>query len=146
MYKSTNGGTSWRISIPNLISDALVVDPKTPTTVFVGTWGAVYKSIDGGESWKRNTVGLPENQNVVGLAINPITPTILYAGTGSGVYISSNGGVSWSAINTGLTAPTVYSLAVNQIDPTIVYAGTGGGGLCVRQVRRFPVFLPPLTR
>jgi hypothetical protein len=124
----------------------LVVDPTTPTTLFAGTNGAVYKSIDSGESWMRNTTGLPQESSVTILAINPITPTILYAGTSSGVYISSNGGVSWSAINAGLSVPYISTLAVNPIEPTIVYAGTQGGGLFVRQIRHVQVFLPVITR
>ena len=82
---------------------ALAIDPATPTTLYAGTGGGVFKSTNGGGNWSAVNTGLT-NTNVYALAIDPATPTTLYAGThDGGVFKSTNGGGNWSAVNTGLT-------------------------------------------
>src|SRR2546427_13189597 len=57
---------------------ALVIDSKTPTTLYAVTCDrGVFKSTDGGASW--NATGLT-GVGVLALAIDPLTPTMLYAG------------------------------------------------------------------
>jgi photosystem II stability/assembly factor-like uncharacterized protein len=103
---------------------ALAIDPLTPTTLYAGTSGGVFKSTDGGASWSAS--GLI---NVAALAIDPLTPTTLYAGTSNvgvfgGVFKSADGGVSWNSTG-GLTG-IVSSLAIDPLTPTTLYAGTLG--------------------
>jgi len=87
--------------------NALALDPTTPTTLYAGTGGGVFKSPNGGSSW--SATGLT-TLNVNALALDPTTPTTLYAGTsGGGVFKSTDGGSSWSAVNTGLPTAFVYS-------------------------------------
>jgi hypothetical protein len=73
--------------------NALAIDPKTPTTLYAGTEGGVFKSTDGGEAWSAVNIGLPwigESlsgfASVTALAIDSATPTTLYAGTEDGVF------------------------------------------------------------
>jgi hypothetical protein len=108
---------------------SLAIDPSTPATVYVGTYGGeVFKSTDGGGSWSAVSAGLG-GAIVYSLAIDPSTPATVYAGTqGGGVFKTTNGGGSWSAVNTGLGGATVYSLAIDPSSPATVYAGTYGGG------------------
>src|SRR5882724_701971 len=105
---------------------ALAIDPLTPTTLYAGTAGGVFKSTDGGASW--SAIGLI---NVTALAIDPLTPATVYVGTGTfdmsalgGVFKSTDGGASWSATG-GLTG-IVWSLAIDPLTPTTVYAATLG--------------------
>src|SRR3989441_8533889 len=78
---------------------ALVIDPKTPTTLYAVTCDrGVFKSTDGGATWSATSLaniwsaaGLTIMW-VTALAIDPQTPTILYAGgipneCGSGEFI-----------------------------------------------------------
>ena len=80
---------------------ALAIDPSTPTTLYAGTsGGGVFKSTDGGGSWRAINTGLNTTFVVSALVIDPATPATLYAGTGrglvsgdaSGVFKSTNGG------------------------------------------------------
>ena len=106
---------------------ALAIDPLTPTTLYAGTFGGVFKSTDGGATW--NVSGLV-NGYISALAIDPLTPTTLYAGTSEaigsqgGVYKSTDGGATWTAI--GLAGLSVYSLAIDPLTPATLYAGTDG--------------------
>jgi hypothetical protein len=63
------------------------IHPKNPNIVFAGVLGdlykptnkrGVYKSIDGGENWKK-VLFSNENAGVVDLIMNPNNPKILYA-------------------------------------------------------------------
>src|SRR6266849_1616397 len=99
----------------------VVVDPQTPTTLYAGTPGGVFKSANGGESWSPVNTGLSSSA-IRALVVDPQTPTTLYAGTSGGVFVSSNSAGNWTAMNTGLTNTTVRALAVDPQTPTTLYA------------------------
>jgi photosystem II stability/assembly factor-like uncharacterized protein len=126
MYKSSDFGESWsgvNAGLPHHKAMVVVVNPKTPTTLYVTMWadpenvnwqGGVYKSIDGGDHWVVKNTGLPvpENpgngygftSNFPVLVINPDDPDILYTGNtpwtpDPGVYKTTNGGESWSRVS-----------------------------------------------
>jgi len=102
-----------------VLISALAIDPLTPTTLYAGTPGGVFKSTDGGTSWSAS--GLV---NISALAIDPLTPTTLYAGSSvlGGVFKSTDGGVSWNA--TGSLPGAVF--VFDPLTPTTLYAGTVG--------------------
>lgn len=106
---------------------ALAIDPQTPTTLYAGTGGGVYKSTDSGKQWTAINTGLSD-RNVEVVAIDPHTPTILYAGTYGGVFKSIDGGGSWTPINTDLPANThPYTLVIDPLTTTTLYMGSGDG-------------------
>ena len=55
VYRSTDGGRSWRLSgAPGQIVWELTVDPQDTHTIHAGTQpAALYRSRDGGESWTK---------------------------------------------------------------------------------------------
>ena len=133
VYKSTDGGRTWNsagLAATRHIG-AILVDPRNADMVLVGALGhyfgpnkerGVYKSSDGGKSWKQ-TLFVDENTGVVDLAADPQNPDVIYAaawqsrnwpwlsyfqpnaGPGSGVYKSMDGGSSWKRL-TGNGWPT----------------------------------------
>src|SRR5436309_7785248 len=150
LLKSTDGGETWRstrIGSGDLYIAALVIDPQIPTTLYAAvragppfkSTDGVFKSVNGGETWRAVNTGLPPNNGLPqvylsSLAIDPHRPTNVYAGslsgpgTGGGVYKSTDGGISWSAVGTGLLGG-VEALAIDPRTPTIIYAGTTRGGV-----------------
>jgi len=149
VFKSTNGGASWSAIMPagtctlnsGLINphvNALAIDPVTPSTIYAGSSGGVYKSTNGGASWSQMSSGLT-GTNIMALAIDPVTPSTIYAGytgyssyTGrtsgrGGVCKSTNGGASWFQMNSGLTTYWVHALAIDPVTPSTIYAGSSGG-------------------
>ncbi len=90
------GGTWSAVNtgLTELSVQALVVDPQIPTTLYAGTLGGVFLSIDAGSNWSAVNTGLTGALNeglsagtVDALLVDPQTPTILYAGTeGGGVW------------------------------------------------------------
>jgi photosystem II stability/assembly factor-like uncharacterized protein len=122
VYKSTDGGQTWAnvgLKETRQISK-IVIDPTDPETVYVGALGhaygqnaerGVYKSTDGGLTWKR-TLDRGPSVGVADLAIASANPKVLFAsmwnahrppwstyapivGPGSGLYRSADGGETW---------------------------------------------------
>ena len=71
--------------------NSLAVDPLSPTTLYVGANGGVFKSTNGGGSWNAVRVGL-STPAVRALVIHPVNPAVLYAGTDGGGVFKSTGG------------------------------------------------------
>src|SRR6266849_2492022 len=112
VYKSDDGGRSWT-NVGLKSSEhigRIVINPKDSDTVYVAAQGplwapggdrGLYKTTDGGKTWKKVTTGLPEEQlGRIGLAISPVNPDVLYANVEAangkgGIYRSSDNGVTW---------------------------------------------------
>jgi len=83
---------------------ALAIDPTNPTTLYAGSGDSagVFKSTDGGASWKQAAGGLPRS-SVQALAVELALPTTVYAGTAfGGMYRSTDGGATWLPANNGI--------------------------------------------
>ncbi len=127
VYKSLDGGMNWSLANSGLSNPvtALLIDPKTPTTLYAGQYSnpagyEIYKSTDGAASWKRIGAGSP-------LAIDPQNSNILYALIAGGVSRSTDGGATWSSVNAGLPGPIAGALVFNPLNSNTVYAATIAG-------------------
>src|SRR5262245_8455140 len=85
----------------------LVADPSRPATLYAGTDQGVYKSEDGGASWRASNAGLAIYR-VQTIAIDPASTSTMYAGTitpdgveSVGIFKSTDGGATWTDDNLG---------------------------------------------
>jgi len=142
VYKSTDGGATWRESSAGLVCGditVLVIDPRNPATLYAGTQrdvlfgrggGGVFKTTDGGANWTQVSNGLADDPNggkasVISLAIDPTNSSTLYAGISeSGLYKSTDGGASWKLINDFRFGCFNQPLIVDPVNPSILYAGS----------------------
>ena len=136
LFKSTDGGESWRSISAGLTPRAvnsLVVDPQTPSTLYAGNSIGVFKSADGGGSWRAFNAGLSKlDLRPVTLATDPQTPTTVYVSASHAVYKSTDGGGSWRPVGISLDTALGWSVSVLAVDPktpTTIYAGTNGAGV-----------------
>jgi photosystem II stability/assembly factor-like uncharacterized protein len=118
---------------------AIVIDPTSPNTVYIGTaQGGVWKTTDGGLSWTPRTDN--EASLAIGaLAMDPANQLILYAGTGegnfsgdsyygAGVLKTVNGGATWSLLATPTFTGTRFSrIVVTPGASARLFAATGNG-------------------
>ncbi|MEO7456699.1 MAG: hypothetical protein ABIY52_10585, partial [Gemmatimonadaceae bacterium] len=100
VFKSTDGGATWKHVLnkgPDIGAVEVVVDPTNSQVVYAGLWntrrppwftyaptngpgGGIYKSTDGGATWKQLTNGLPASGiGRTGIAVSPSNPKRVYA-------------------------------------------------------------------
>jgi photosystem II stability/assembly factor-like uncharacterized protein len=153
IYKSTDGGKNWKRTL--YISDStgaadLELNPADPNIVYAWMWrgerkpwtiisgaheGGFYKSIDGGETWKKITNGLPTDLVGKGnIAVSAANPNRVFALVealpGGGFYRSDDAGESWTLVSPAaqlLTRPFYYTtLAADPTNANVVYGGAEG--------------------
>jgi photosystem II stability/assembly factor-like uncharacterized protein len=149
IYKSEDGGATWKnmgLKTSEHISK-IIVHPENSDVIWVASQGplwngggerGLYKSTDGGESWKR-VLGDEEWTGVTDVLIDLRNPEVLYAATWqrhrtvanylgggpkSGVHKSTDGGETWTKLTNGLPSGNMgkIGLGISPIDPDIVYA------------------------
>lgn len=140
LYKSSDGGKTWEkiLYINEKAGCAdVALDPSNPSIVYATTWefrrlpylfnsggqgSGVYKSLDGGKSWKELTNGLPSKPfGRVAFALAPSAPNNLLAIVESketGLFISQDGGEHWKqqSAPANITARPFY-FSVIKVDP-----------------------------
>lgn len=132
VYKSTDGGQTWTcvksVSAYTGCSD-LVIDPSDPNTLYAsfhqrmrkvftyiggGPESALFKSTDGGASWKKVEGGFPSGElGRIGIDVSPVNPNLVYAvvegkDNKGGVYASKDKGASWEKRNSYSTSGNYY--------------------------------------
>lgn len=132
VFMSKDGGTTWTskcvCSIPGSSAWAVAVDPRNAKVVFLGGQrngnAALYKSTNGGTSWKAVTKSV--QGQVYDIGIDPLIANRVFVVTSSGVFRTTNGGASWSRLKDD------YALSLIAFHPTkanTCYAGGAGGVL-----------------
>jgi photosystem II stability/assembly factor-like uncharacterized protein len=126
------------LSIPSA-NIQLVLHPADPLTLYASAFpGGVYKTTDGGATWREHNLGLPSlavadppRQGHYALAIAPSAPEVLYAGLyGHGVYRSDDGAATWWPVygeEETLRDAQVEALLIHPDDDDIVYIATTEG-------------------
>jgi len=123
VFRTVNGGETWEevLPAPNMTTGAvdLTIDASNPRIMFAAMWevfrtaytlssggpgSCIYKTTDGGNTWKRlEGGGLPPGiMGRIGIDISPANPNYVYAMIESdkgGMYRSTDGGDSWTLMN-----------------------------------------------
>jgi photosystem II stability/assembly factor-like uncharacterized protein len=143
VWRTENAGTTWTPVFDGEASYSIAcvaIDPRNPSVVWVGSgennsqrsvgYGdGVYKSEDGGKSWKN--VGLKSSEHVGKILIHPKDGNTVYvaaqgplwsAGGDRGLYKTTDGGKTWTAVlaiseNTGVT-----DVVMDPRDPDVLLA------------------------
>ncbi len=113
---------------------AIAVHPTAPATLYAAVeFGGVFRSDDGGASWRRTGPGLPQIsfQALAGIAIDPLAPDTLYVPTNSGLFRSIDGGGHWQQVGgtLGQGPSFLYAIAAGGARPGIVYLADVSGVL-----------------
>jgi photosystem II stability/assembly factor-like uncharacterized protein len=167
VFRSLDGGATWKKVLfntadPNSVGAVdIALDPKNPRVLYAALWGTrrppwsvyapsnlpgggLFKSSDGGDTWKKLAGGLPTDNFVgrIGVAVSPSNPNRVWAvvddvgsgvpagrggapNTGGGVYLSDDAGETWKLVNSEnrLWGRGWYfeSVAVDPVDPDRAY-------------------------
>lgn len=121
-FRSLDAGWTWGpMTIATLSFQCLVLDPATPSTLYVASWDSgVYKTTDSGTTWVPNAV--LSGKHCSAIVVHPTTGTI-YVGTESdGLYKSTDAGATWTAVTTGVSF--IRCLVVDPVTPSTMYASS----------------------
>jgi photosystem II stability/assembly factor-like uncharacterized protein len=161
IFRSTDGGQTFdRVLFKdeNTGGKDVDIDPSNPDVVFATLWeqrqgpwengawsgtnGGIFKSTDGGVTWKALKQGLPEAIIDAEVAIAPSNPKRVYAtveatGNGTALYRSDDGGETWERATNDTRMVSRVNEAVPHVNPkdadTIIvtdvvsYKSTDGG-------------------
>lgn len=139
VYKTTDGGKTWT-NLKFLDEDTgmidIAMDPESPNTLYAGSYqrrrtpfgyngggpgGGLFKTTDGGTTWKKLTKGLPSEGDMgrIGVTVYKRDPRIVMAliehRTEFGVYRSEDKGETWVKLSNSNPRPSYYSQI--HIDP-----------------------------
>ena len=143
VWKTSNAGISFSPVFENEGSYSIgtvVIDAKNPNTVWVGTgennsqrsvgYGdGVYRSDDGGKSWKN--VGLKTSEHIGRIAIDPRDSNVVYVaaqgplwgpGGERGLYKTTDGGKTWKQILKISDDTGVTDVAFDPANPDVLLA------------------------
>ena len=87
----------------------------------------VYKTTDGGKTWKAIQGNLPERGTAYSVAEDHVNPQLLFVGTEFGVFTSMEGGGKWYALKGGLPTIAVRDLEIQRRENDLVLATFGRG-------------------
>lgn len=141
IQSTKDGGLQW---------DKMTVDqlPKTPASAFVNDIKTdlfdskktyicldnhkfgdyqpyLFKTTDGGKTWKKITNGIPKNTLVWRIVQDHENPNLLFLGTEYGVYVSLNQGEKWHKFSNGLPTIPVRDLTIQKRENDLILATFG---------------------
>ncbi len=145
VWKTDNAGTTWTPLFDKEASysiGCLTIDPNNPSTIWVGTgenvggrhvgYGdGIYKSDDGGKSWKN--MGLTATEHISEIIVHPTNPDVIWVaaqgplwskGGERGLYKSTDGGANWKKVLGGNEWTGVTDIMMDPRNPDQLYAAT----------------------
>jgi photosystem II stability/assembly factor-like uncharacterized protein len=160
IYRSRDGGATWQKVLfkdDDTGGSAVAIDPSQPNRVYAALWqdrlgpwedknqfqgtaGGLFKSTDGGDTWRRLGNGLPADTSQVNFSIAASRPERLYAVVGTnepgayssaaglGVFRSEDGGESWTRITSDprpalrIGGGDLPMIRVDPSNPDVVYS------------------------
>jgi photosystem II stability/assembly factor-like uncharacterized protein len=140
VFRSSDGGRSFQKVLykdENTGAKDIDIDPSNPDVLYAtlweqrqgpwenaawgGTTGGIFKSVDGGTTWRQLTKGLPAGLTEAELAIAPSLPSRLYATVGIGqagaIYRSDDSGESWVKATSDARPASRIDEAVPHVHP-----------------------------
>ena len=129
-FRFRDGAADWQPLTNGLPDDpevrAILVHPDDPLIVFAGTQAGVYRSEDGGDSWRSLCLPGPL-QTVWSIALSPSDPETMFVGVeGFAIWRSRDGGATWLQLD----VPTPGGVVPNSGDPYCHRPQSTGSGLC----------------
>ncbi|HEX7722195.1 MAG TPA: hypothetical protein VF397_08550 [Pyrinomonadaceae bacterium] len=146
VWKTSDGGINWEpITDGSVFGTASVgaigLSDSDPNTIYVGMGESpirgnvshgdgVYKSTDGGKTWKQ--VGLEDTRQISRIRVHPKNPDIVYVAAQGhvwapnadrGVFRSRDGGKTWQKVLFRSDKAGACDLVIDPTNPNVLYAG-----------------------
>ena len=138
---SSDGGATWSSSqfsyyCSDFCTEAittLALDPVSPSTMYAGIdadydypgFAELFKSADGGKTWKQSDMGLHLWSSVYAIAVDPNDSRRVLVGTSGGTFRSGDAGLTWFPTSSSASR----AFAFDPWTSSVVYAGTDHEGI-----------------
>ena len=145
VWRTHNSGVTWKPIFDDqkvYSIGCIAIDPNQPTTVWVGTGenvggrhvsfgDGIYKSMDGGNSWKN--MGLKRSEHISKIIVHPENADIVYvavqgplwsSGGERGFYLTEDGGETWVKTLGNEEWTGVTDMVIDPDDPDVIYVAT----------------------
>ena len=145
VWKTSNAGVTWKplFDRQKVYSiGCITIDPNNPHTLWVGSGenvggrhvgfgDGIYKSMNGGKSWKH--MGLKASEHISKIIVHPTNADIIWvavqgplwkSGGERGLYKSTDGGANWKRVLGNDEWTGVTDIAVDPRNPDWMYAAT----------------------
>ncbi len=143
VWKTTNSGNTYYPIFDSQGSysvGCVTIDPNNTNTIWVGSgennnqrsvaYGdGIYKSLDGGKSWKN--MGLKKSEHIHKIIVSPNNSDVIYVaangplwnkGGERGIFMSEDGGKNWKNIHSVSENTGACDLVMDPRDPNVMYA------------------------
>ena len=145
VWKTTNAGTTFTPIFDDQSSFSIgcvTIDPRNSLVVWVGSGennsqrsvsmgDGVYKSVDGGKSWKN--AGLAKSEHIGKIVVDPRDSNVVYVaaqgplwapGGDRGLYKTTDGGKTWKPVLTISENTGVTDIVLDPSSPDTLYAAS----------------------
>jgi photosystem II stability/assembly factor-like uncharacterized protein len=134
VYLSTDGAESWRNTLSDDNITSVEFAETEPNIAYAASAQAIYRSSDGGVTWKRMSGGAQgwgppavRGGFPIDIQVDPRDPDRLFINAyGGGNFLSEDGGVTWMVASDGYTGAQVRDISVSA-DGSYVYASARSG-------------------
>jgi photosystem II stability/assembly factor-like uncharacterized protein len=139
VYKTTDAGRTWsKVLYVDTLTGAtdLVMDPRDPNVLYAATYqrlrtvfgyngggpgSAIYKTTDGGATWKKLENGIPAgDKGRIAFSMSASNPSVIVAliehASESGTYRTEDAGATWKKMSRSNPRPMYFSAPY--VDPT----------------------------
>ncbi|MHC4989929.1 MAG: VPS10 domain-containing protein [Planctomycetota bacterium] len=135
VHVTRDGGATWTDVTPTDIGEAQInaieISPHDPGKVYLAVTRyklddftpLVYRTTDGGGSWRRLARGLPEDSFVRVVREDPVREGLLFAGTETGINVSFDDGARWEPLQLNLPVVAITDLRVQRGDLVVATQG-----------------------
>ncbi|MGH7784814.1 MAG: glycoside hydrolase, partial [Candidatus Binatia bacterium] len=138
IHLTTNGGKTWSDITPKSVTpwqkisiieaghfDANTAYAAVNTLRLDDNRPHIYRTNDGGKTWKEIVNGIPDGQTVNVVREDPKRKGLLYAGTERAVYVSFDDGEDWQSLRLNMPATSVRDLIIKDDDIAVATHGRG---------------------
>ena len=136
VWRTADGGARWtNVTPPGLTPWSKIAQIEAgrfdPTTAYVAVnrirlddlHPHIYRTHDGGQTWKETVSGLPEDGPVNAVREDPVRKGLLYAGTERATYVSFDDGNDWQPLRLNMPATSIRDLVVHGDDLVVATHG-----------------------